>query len=332
MGRRDGERAGRAGRGAHHPGREDHAGHGRAVAGEVGERVAEVALFAGRRVARVLHHARVVALALLARELRDGDRRQRADDGDHHQELDEREAGLAVPRRAHAGLSKPGARAKNTLVSGFSRPGRHPLAGGGNRLTVPRALGRTPGPGLPDQCSSASLSVPHGNAAGSARPRPFPRRPITAPGTPVAPRAATMRALLPGLVCCALLVAPAAAAGPRRCGDDVGGRAVPCDCGDVLTGSRTLGADDPITSRVCPGSGLLVAVPTGAPAARLALGGHVLAGSGRGVGIQVVGGGAGGLTIAGPGGVRGFATGVQAVNGTLARLADVVAADNAADV
>jgi len=41
-----------------------------------------------------------------------------------------------------------------------------------------------------------------------------------------------MRALLPGLVCCALLVAPAAAAGPRRCGDDVGGRAVPCDCGD----------------------------------------------------------------------------------------------------
>src|SRR5205814_7200161 len=79
------------------------------------------------------------------------------------------------------------------------------------------------------------------------------------------------------------------------------------------------------------GSGLLVAVPTGAPAARLALGGHVLAGSGRGVGIQVVGGGAGGLTIAGPGGVRGFATGIQAVNGTLARLADVVAADNATD-
>ena len=140
-----------------------------------------------------------------------------------------------------------------------------------------------------------------------------------------------MRALLPGLVCCALLVAPAAAAGPRRCGDDVGGRAVPCDCGDVLIGSRTLGADDPIISRVCPGSGLLVAVPTGAPAARLALGGHVLAGSGSGVGIQVVGGGAGGLTIAGPGGVRGFATGIQAVNGTLARLADVVAADNASD-
>ena len=137
--------------------------------------------------------------------------------------------------------------------------------------------------------------------------------------------------LLPGLVCCALLVVPAAAAGPRLCGDDVGGRAVPCDCGDVLVGSRTLGADDPITSRVCSGSGLLVAVPAGAPAARLALGGHVLTGGGRGVGIQVVSGGVGGLTIAGPGGVRGFATGIQAVNGTLARVADVVAADNTAD-
>src|SRR5881409_1380538 len=135
--------------------------------------------------------------------------------------------------------------------------------------------------------------------------------------------AATMRSFLLGLVC-ALLVAPAAEAGPRPCGDDVSGRAVPCDCGDVLVGSRTLGADDPITSRVCPGTGLLVAVPTGGPAARLALGGHVLAGSGRGIGIQEIGGGAGGLTIAGPGGVRGFATGIQAVNGTLARLADVV--------
>jgi len=122
-----------------------------------------------------------------------------------------------------------------------------------------------------------------------------------------------MRALLPGLVCCALLVAPAAAAGPRRCGDDVGGRAVPCDCGDVLIGSRTLGADDPITSRVCPTA--TRSPPTGQTR----------------LGIQVVGGGAGGLTIAGPGGVRGFATGIQAVNGTLARLADVVAADNASD-
>ena len=138
-----------------------------------------------------------------------------------------------------------------------------------------------------------------------------------------------MRPLALGLLC-GLLVA-AATAGARPCGDDVGGRAVPCDCGDVLVGSRTLGADDPITSRVCSESGLLVAVPADAPAARLALGGHVLAGSGRGVGIQVVGGGAGGLTIAGPGGVRGFATGIQAVNGTLGRLADVVAAENAAD-
>src|SRR3989442_1144966 len=147
---------------------------------------------------------------------------------------------------------------------------------------------------------------------------------------PLLQGAATMRSFVLALLCCALL-APAATAGPSRCGDDVGGHAVPCDCGDVLVGSRTLGADDPITSRACPGAGLLVAVLPGGPAATLALAGHVIVGSGHGVGIQVVGGGAGGLTITGPGGVRGFATGIQAVNGTLARLADVVAADNVAD-
>jgi hypothetical protein len=128
----------------------------------------------------------------------------------------------------------------------------------------------------------------------------------------------------------ALLVAPAMASG-RQCGDDVRGRVVPCDCGDVLVGSRTLGDDDPITSRVCPGTGLLVAVSAGQPAATLALAGHAIAGSGLGVGIQVVGGGVGGLTISGPGGVRGFGTGVQAVNGALAALVDVIAADNTND-
>jgi len=132
-------------------------------------------------------------------------------------------------------------------------------------------------------------------------------------------------------VLCALLLAPPAHAGPRRCGDDVGGRAIPCDCGDLLVGSRTLGDDDPITSHTCPGTGLLVAVPAGHPAATLALAGHVIAGSGRGVGVQVVAGGDGGLTIAGPGGVRGFGTGIQGVNGTLARVDGVVAAENAAD-
>ncbi len=132
-------------------------------------------------------------------------------------------------------------------------------------------------------------------------------------------------------VLCALLLAPPAHAGPHRCGDDVGGRAIPCDCGDLLIGSRTLGDDDPITSHACPGTGLLVAVPAGHPAATLALAGHVIAGSGRGVGVQVVGGGDGGLTIAGPGAVRGFGTGIQGVNGTLARVTGITAAENTSD-
>jgi len=119
-------------------------------------------------------------------------------------------------------------------------------------------------------------------------------------------------------------------AGAARCGDDVDGRSVPCDCGDVLVASHTLGAADPITSRVCPGSGLLVAVPAGR-AATLALGGQVLAGSGRGFGIKVLAGGDGGLTIAGPGGVRAFDVGIFASKGDVRRVADVTAAENASD-
>jgi hypothetical protein len=132
------------------------------------------------------------------------------------------------------------------------------------------------------------------------------------------------------LLSCLLLVGTPAA-GSRRCGDDVGGRAVPCDCGDLLVGSRTLGPDDPLTQRVCEGTGLLVDVAPERPAPTLALGGHVLTGSGRGVGIHVVGGGAGGLTIVGPGSVTGFDQGILAANGSLAALEQVTAADNQHD-
>src|SRR5262249_34261065 len=105
---------------------------------------------------------------------------------------------------------------------------------------------------------------------------------------------------------------------------------VPCDCGDVLVGSRTLGDDDPITARVCPGSGLLVDVPAGR-SATLGLGSHAVVGAGRGTGIEVLAGGAGGLTIVGPGTVRGFDVGIAAPGGQVARVAGVSAADNASD-
>ena len=133
-----------------------------------------------------------------------------------------------------------------------------------------------------------------------------------------------MRALAVGLLSVAL-AAPALAG--SRCGDDVAGRPVPCDCGDVLVSSRTLGNEDPITSRVCPATGLVIDIPAGA-AATLALGGHNLHGTGRGFGIQVVGGAA--VSIVGPGAVEGFGTGI-ATKGGIARVADVTVAQNTGD-
>src|SRR6267378_2638970 len=175
----------------------------------------------------------------------------------------------------------------------------------------------------PEPCSAARLSAPHGAAAGVALSGPSARGTVSGPGTPVAHSGpATMRRLRPILLGFLLLL-PAAQASARRCGDDVDGRAVACDCGDLLVSSRTLGDEDPITTGPCPGSGLLVDVPPGRPATTLALGGHVLAGSGRGIGIQVLGGGTGGISIVGPGAVRGFGTGILAATGGLATLSDV---------
>src|SRR2546430_6889467 len=68
MARADGERVRQAGRRAAHAGREIHAGHERAVAAEVAERVAVVGFLGGLPAAVVLHLARLVALSLLALE------------------------------------------------------------------------------------------------------------------------------------------------------------------------------------------------------------------------------------------------------------------------
>ena len=141
-----------------------------------------------------------------------------------------------------------------------------------------------------------------------------------------------MRVLaLTALAC--LMSIPAATAGSRRCGDDTDGRGrtVPCDCGDVLVSSRTLGPHDPITQHACPGTGLLVDVAADRPAATLDLGGQTLVGQGRGIGIQVLGGGTGGLLLVGPGAIRGFDLGVLARGSELARASDVIASDNATD-
>src|SRR5882724_7182171 len=181
----------------------------------------------------------------------------------------------------------------------------------------------------PDHCNRARMGMPHGGPTRAASAGLWTSGARLGPGTAVAQwMPATMRPLAVAVLCLALTWGTPA--GAARCGDDVDGRSTPCDCGDVLVGSRTLGDADPITTRVCPGSGLLVNVPAGG-SATLALGGHVLAGSRRGFGIQVLAGGDAGLTIVGPGGVRGFDVGILAPGGGVARVSDVTAAENATD-
>ena len=130
-----------------------------------------------------------------------------------------------------------------------------------------------------------------------------------------------------------LLLARSALAGSRRCGDDIDGRgtAVPCDCGDVLVSSRTLGDADPITQHACDGDGLLVLLPAGTAGAVLDLGNHILEGDHQGVGIRVVSGGDRALTLKGPGAVRRFRIGIDAPAGALGQVSHVIAADNDAD-
>ena len=133
----------------------------------------------------------------------------------------------------------------------------------------------------------------------------------------------------PSAVLLGLLVSVPVLAGSRPCGDDVDGRTVPCACGDVLVGSRTLTAADPVTQHPCDGPGLLIRVPDGAPPPVLSLGGRAITGTGIGPGIQVIAGG--GLTLRGPGTVRGFDVGILAARGGVTSIADLLVTDNHAD-
>ena len=134
------------------------------------------------------------------------------------------------------------------------------------------------------------------------------------------------------LLALACLVAAGRAFG-AHCGDDVDGHgtAVPCACGDTLVSSRTLGSGDPITQAPCPGTGLVVAVPADHPGAVLNLAGETITGGGTGTGIVVSRGGQGGLTLVGPGSVRGFGLGVDAAGEALAVASEVGSYDNRTD-
>ena len=136
------------------------------------------------------------------------------------------------------------------------------------------------------------------------------------------------------------LVALAVLAGPVRgeaglCGDDVGGRDVPCACGDVVVSDVVLGASDPVTQGACPGDGLVVRAAQAAQGVTVDLGGQTLRGSGHGAGLLLLDGGPGGARVVSPGGpatVVGFQDGVLAHGDrAVALVANLVVRDSRRD-
>jgi hypothetical protein len=150
-----------------------------------------------------------------------------------------------------------------------------------------------------------------------------------------ASRPARPHSTLPSLfLLCLVLGVTVAPAAATRCGDDVDGRGtrVACACGDVLVSSARLAPSDPLVQAPCPAAGLVVDVPTTVTRPiTLDLAGAILAGSGRGVGIEVLAGGPHGIVVTGPGGVRGFDLGIVAREGALASLVAVESSDNVHD-
>jgi hypothetical protein len=116
----------------------------------------------------------------------------------------------------------------------------------------------------------------------------------------------------------ALAAALVLAAGPARaaCGDDVDGARVPCRCGDTVVSSTRLEPGDPVVQERCSSDGLRIRAAGNEPLV-LDLAGLTILGRGRGVGIRVISGAAGGVSILGAGegghgGVVGFGQGLSA--------------------
>jgi hypothetical protein len=137
-----------------------------------------------------------------------------------------------------------------------------------------------------------------------------------------------MKARGPGIAFSAVVVLVPAIAGAALCGDDVGGRDVPCACGDTVVSDLALG-DDPVTNTVCPGDGLVVRAPEATKGVTTDLRGKTLRGSGTGAGLLVVYGGPGGASIVsshGDGTVENFRDGVLAHGPNTVRLIEDVEA------
>lgn len=129
-----------------------------------------------------------------------------------------------------------------------------------------------------------------------------------------------------------LFVAGPAVAG--RCGDDVGGRDIPCACGDTVVSSVVL-TDDPVTAGPCGNNGLIIGVPRTAEDIEVDLNGRSLRGSGKGAGVWVMSGGSQGARIVSNGApavIEGFRDGIIArTRGTVRVIDNIIAIANVRD-
>jgi hypothetical protein len=104
----------------------------------------------------------------------------------------------------------------------------------------------------------------------------------------------------------------AAEASARLCGDDVGGKDVPCSCGDVVVSDLVL-TNDPVTVLRCRNEGLIVRAPIDNEGLQIDLNGKTLRGRGRGAGVWVMYGGRGGARVFSNGGaavIDGYGDGI----------------------
>lgn len=111
----------------------------------------------------------------------------------------------------------------------------------------------------------------------------------------------------------AVCLAPLRAAAAAHCGDDVGGRDVPCACGDIVVSDVRLGTSDPVVRQSCPHDGLVVRADEAPSSIEIDLAGQTLRGSGAGAGLRVLTGGPGGARIVsrgGPATIEGFDDGI----------------------
>src|SRR6266404_1720837 len=128
-----------------------------------------------------------------------------------------------------------------------------------------------------------------------------------------------------------LVSMPAAA---KLCGDAVEGKRVPCACGDTVVTDVAL-SDDPVTTTVCSGDGLIVRAADASTAITIDLQGKTLRGTGHGAGVWLLLGGAEGARLISTGGratIDGFRDGIVGHgSGTVAVIENVVVARNARD-